>query len=242
MSKLAALSVLAIAGSALATGSTPLAAGGLLISEVVDGTLPGGQPKWVELTNTGTTSLTLSDFSFGNFSNGSSTLGGGSAAVLSGSLAPGASYVISYEASPTSPAVSVFEDVYGFAPDFFMGGGFTNGDDAYGLFLGAATGDGSDATLQDVYGAIGTDGTGEAWEYTDSYAFSEKNRFAPSTTWTASDWFTAGANALEGADDTEEEANLLAFTTPGTHNWTPAPGAAALMGIAGLAGLRRRRA
>ena len=28
-------------------------ANGLIISEVVDGTLPGGQPKWVELTNCG---------------------------------------------------------------------------------------------------------------------------------------------------------------------------------------------
>ncbi|GAB4544271.1 MAG: hypothetical protein Tsb0013_01270 [Phycisphaerales bacterium] len=243
MKKLAALSVLAFAGSAFATGSTPLAGGGLIISEVVDGTLPGGLPKWVELTNTGTSSIDLSNYSFGNFNNGGTTLGGGAASVLTGTLAPGASFVLAYEAEPVAPAISSFEDVYGFTPDFYMGGAFTNGDDAYALYFGAATGDGSDATIQDVYGVIGIDGTGEAWDYTDSYSYSEKSRFAPNAgAWNATNWFVAGANALEDVDDIAEEANLLAFTTPGTHVWTPAPGAAALLGLAGFVGARRRRA
>ena len=45
------------------------------------------------------------------------------------------------------------------------------GDDALALFLGAATGDGSDATRVDVYGVIGVDVTGEIWEHTDGYSF-----------------------------------------------------------------------
>ena len=89
MKKLAALSVLALAGSAFATGSTAVAYGGLIISEVVDGTLPSGLPKFVELTNTGTSAIDLSQYSIGNFSNGGTTLGGGAATVLAGTLAPG---------------------------------------------------------------------------------------------------------------------------------------------------------
>ena len=187
----------------------------LLITEVVDGTLPGGRPKWVELTNTGSTTLDLSLYSFGNFSNGATTLGGGSASVLSGMLAPGASYVIAYEEDPINLANVNFIDVYGFSPDFSMGGAYVNGDDTLALFLGAATGDGTNATLVDIVGAIGVDGTGEDWEYTDSYMY--RCGDTASTTWTLADWFVAGPNALEDVDDTAEEANLLAFTTPGTH-------------------------
>lgn len=218
----------------------------LMITEVVDGTLPGGQPKFVEIKNAGTATLDLSSYSFGNFSNGSTSLGGGSASVLSGSLASGETYLISYEATPDTGMgeISTFEDVYGFAPDFFMGGGFTNGDDAYGLFQGAATGDGSDATLIDVYGVIGVDGSGEVWEYTDSYAYRLPTVMSPNSTFTPSQWFFAGANALEGADDDVERQNLLDFTTPGEHNMVPEPSSVVMLLMAacglGAVGLRTR--
>ena len=210
---LSAFALCAFAGSAQAD---------LLITESVDGTLPGGQPKWVELTNTGASTVDLTLYSFGNFSNGNTTLGGGSASVLTGSLAAGASYIIAYEAVPTAPAVSAFEDVYGFAPDFFMGGGFVNGDDTLALFLGAAVGDGTNATLVDILGEIGVDGTGEDWEHLDSYIY--RCGDTASTVWDTNDWFAAGPNALEDVDDTAEEANLLAFTTPGVHTGCAEPG------------------
>ena len=41
----------------------------LIISEIVDAPLPGGLPKFVELTNTGNTSIDLSGFSIGNQNN-----------------------------------------------------------------------------------------------------------------------------------------------------------------------------
>ncbi len=217
---LSAFALIATAGTAQAD---------LIISEVVDGTLFGGRPNWVELTNTGSTTVDLSLYSFGNFNGTSTTLGGGSASVLTGMLAPGASYVIGYEeATVSAPDVSFF-DVYGFAPDFVMGGKYVNGDDTLVLFLGAATGDGTNATIVDIYGEIGVDGTGEAWENTDGYSY--RCGDTASATWVEADWFVGGPNSLEdpGGDDAIEEANLLALTTPGVHTGCADPGLGTVM-------------
>ena len=205
---LSALSCLAL----LAT--TAPANADIIISEVVDGTLTGGTPKWVELTNTGAADVDLAAYSFGNMNNGGTTLGGGSAAVLTGTVAPGESFVLGYD-NDNDP----FNSVYGFDADFLMGGTYINGDDALILFLGAATGDGSDATIVDVYGVIGTDGSGQDWEYTDGYSY-RLGTSSNNGTFDVNDWFVAGANALEegcGGDDACETVNLQNLTTPGTH-------------------------
>jgi hypothetical protein len=195
----------------------PAASADLIISEVVDATLPGGLPKYVELTNTGASTIDLSNYSIGNYNNGGTTLGGDASTVLSGMLGPCESYVISYENSD-SPGVGVFFDTYGFDPDNFDLGAFTNGDDVYALFLGPATGDGSDATLVDVYGVIGVDGTGEVWEYTDGYSY--RNTLTASPVFNPADWTFGGANSLEdpGGDDVVELALILANTDPGDYD------------------------
>jgi hypothetical protein len=184
----------------------------LIISEVVDATLPGGLPKFVELTNTGTDPVDLSNYSIGNFNNGGTELGGGAATVLSGTLGSCESYVISYE-NGDEPGIGLFFDTYGFDPDNFDLGAFTNGDDVIALFEGAATGDGSDATLIDVYGVIGVDGSGEVWEYTDGYAQRQVNTANP--TFDPSEWLIGGANSLETGDDATELALILDLTNPG---------------------------
>ena len=63
------LALIGLSMTAAAGGTTPQ----LIISEVVDATLPGGLPKFVELTNTGSTTLDLSGFSIGNYSNARGT-------------------------------------------------------------------------------------------------------------------------------------------------------------------------
>ena len=222
----------------------------LIISEVVDATLPGGLPKFVELTNCGGTTVDLSAYSIGNYNNGGTTLGGGASTVLSGTLLPGESYVISYESSD-SPGVGTFFDTYGFDPDNFDLGAFINGDDVIALFLGPATGDGSDATLVDVYGVIGVDGSGEVWEHTDGYSFRNPLN-GPNPVFAAGEWTIGGANSLEdpGGDDVVELGLILALTTPGTHDCgmppsVPAVGTWGLLGMAAVllfAVSRRRRA
>jgi hypothetical protein len=187
----------------------------LIISEIVDGTLPGGQPKFVELTNTGVSSIDLSLYSVGNMNNGATTLGGGTSTALSGTLDPCDSFVLGYFAQSDT----TFLDVYGYNVDFFMGGGFINGNDVVILFLGVATGDGSDATIVDVYGRIGQDGLGQDWDYTDGYSRRGPNVCSANPTFTIGEWVVGGANSLEdgGGDDTIERQNLLDLTTPGTH-------------------------
>ncbi|MDP6539346.1 MAG: hypothetical protein QF410_07345, partial [Planctomycetota bacterium] len=71
----------------------------------------------------------------------------------------------------------------------------------------------------DIYGDLGIDGTGTAWEYTDSYAY-RCGDTANGGVFAATDWTIPGANTLEngcGGDDTCETGNLLAETTPGCH-------------------------
>ena len=198
----------------------PPASANLIISEVVDGTLTGGTPKWVELTNTGASDVDLANYSFGNMNNGNTTLGGGSAAVLTGTIAPGDSFVLGYD-NDNDP----FNSVYGFDADFLMGGTYINGDDTLILFHGAATGDGTDATIVDIYGVIGTDGSGEDWEYTDGYSY-RLGTTGNNGVLDISDWFVGGKDSLEagcGGDDACETVNLQTLTTPGTHT-VPSPG------------------
>ncbi len=203
----------------LLLAAAPLGGTTVLLTEVVDATLPSGLPKFVEVTNVSASPVDLSQYSIGNFNNGGITLGGGASTLLTGTLQPGESYVYAFEADPGVPNTSLFATTYGFEPDQYAGGGFVNGDDVIALYFGVATGAGTDAVLVDVYGEIGFDGTGQVWEYTDSYAYrcGTTSNFG---NFDAADWVIPGANTLEGScggDDTCELANILAETTPGTN-------------------------
>ncbi len=230
----------------------------VIISEIVDGPLPGGHPKTIEITNVGCEDVDLSTVSYGIYSNGGTTLNSGTSYLLDSILAAGDSYVVSFEAAPVPCATECtvdddclngpcdggvcddcgflacgthvegmcdteFEDIYGFPADFY-GGAFPapsiNGDDVAALFDGIATGDGSDATTIDVYGVIGTNGDGECWDYTDCYSESLATRTTPNGgAFDCINWDNFGANCLEGADDVEELANVLAETSPGEHTF-----------------------
>lgn len=224
-------SVLAFAAIA---GLATAAHADIIISEVVDATLAGGNPKYVELTNTGAT-----DFTFGagdgiiNQSNASNDLTIDT--DLTGlTIAAGDSFVIQ---SSGNDGQLVFESTYGFAADLYTSAFYSNGDDRYILWLGGA--------VHDIHGDIDTDGTGSGWEYLDGYAFSNANRTtANGGLFNIADWTHGGVNSLEdpGFDDVLELALILANTTPGSHAFVPAPGAAALLGLGGLVATRRRRA
>jgi len=193
-------------------------AGDLIISEVVDGSRTGGLPKWVEITNTSSNPIELSNYSIANANNGSTTLGGGASTSLpSGTLAAGASYVIAYEADP----FATYVDTYGSAPDFGAGGAFINGDDVILLFEGTAvSADYPYTNVVDSYGELGLDGTGLAWEYMDGWArrLPGANQ-ARGLAFDVADWTISGINVLDGIDDAEAKAKLLAQTNPGTHTF-----------------------
>ena len=202
--------------SSLLLQATTAQSANLIISEVVDATLPGALPKFVELTNTSEVSIDLSDYGLGIYNNGNLTLtGGGSPTFLNGVLTPGDSYVISFE-NGDSAGSGTFFDVYGFDPDFFGFNNIINGDDTIALFD-------SSETVVDLYGVIGVDGTGEDWEYTDGFAFRNPNILNSNSSFNISEWTFGGVNSLETGDDIEERDLILANTTPGTHNFNAEP-------------------
>lgn len=221
------LSIVAMAAVAAANAQ------GLIISEVVDAPLPGGNPKYVEITNTSAT-----DFTFGTGgiivqSNANTDLNVD--VDLSGVTIPaGVSYVIQ---SSSNNGQSVFESTYGLAIGVDIAGQYTpaffgNGDDRYIIT--------NNSSLIDIYGVINTDGTGSAWEYTDSYAFRNADAIdGVGSSFDISQWTIPGPNDLETGDDVTEAQLIVANTTPGTHVFIPEPASLTLLALAALA-LRRR--
>lgn len=102
----------------------------------------------------------------------------------------------------------------------------SNGDDRVRIFDGTST--------IDQHGATDTDGTGEAWEFTDSYAVRNASTTANGT-FTFEDWTYGGINALDPGN-----APLAAVL--GTYTAAvPEPSSALLGGLALLGLVRRKR-
>ena len=217
---LAALAVLGVAAHAQPC---------LIISEVVDADLPGGLPKFVELTNTGTTSIDLSEYSLGSVNNGL-TESVTAPVTLSGILHPGHSYVCSFEAGDYPPDHGTFYDVYGFFPDNYEFEAWFNGNDVIILYAGnpGAPHHGTvEEGMIDIYGRVG-EGGGEVpfdWDYTDGYAYRDYSVNQPNQTFAASDW-SIHALALE-----DQDAFIIDYyTTPGQHGYAYGCGSGLVVG------------
>jgi hypothetical protein len=226
---LAAAAALSLASAAQAN---------LIISEVVDGTLAGGNPKYVEVTNTGDTDFTFAEGGIIVQSNDNTDLDI-DVDLTNVTIAAGESFVIQSDANDGQ---SVFESTYGFAADLYTGAFFGNGDDRY-ILADDTDGAGVATNLVDIYGEIDVDGTGEPWEYTDGYSFRNPTAISGNGgVFDISEWTVGGVNSLETGDDTTEAALIVSLTTPGTHVFIPEPTSLALLSMGGLAALRRRRA
>ncbi len=201
----------------------------LIITEVVDACLAGGNPKFVEVTNTNVTDYTFAEGGIIIQSNANSDRNVD--IDLSGvTILAGQSFVIQSEGYD---GAMHFENVYGFAPDMVVNTGFSNGDDRYIL---TDTADGSN--LLDIHGEIDVDGSGKDWEYTDGYAYRLPGASANGGVFDISEWFHGGVNSLETGDDVEEAALAASLTTPGVY--VPEPATLALLAMGGLVALRRR--
>lgn len=234
---------LMVIGAAVGLGFVGVSEADILITEVVDGdrvasdgsagTSPDPFLAFVELTNTGGSAVDLSTFEFTNFNNGN-TANTFASTPLTGILGAGETYYIAYEAAGSPNA---FNSVYGFDANLYMGGKFTNGDDVYVLldtpYVGGS-GDLNTSTIVDVYGVLGTDGSGEAWEYTDAVAFRNPSVTSANPTFTTSEWTFGSLNETDGL-------NAAGYDTITTV--IPEPASLALLGLGGLMiGLRRRQA
>lgn len=189
----------------------------VIITEVADGTLTGQQPKFVEITNVGSTDYTFP--------------AGGGIIVQSNSntdydvdwpldgltLAPGQSWVVN-SISPPGAEAATFLTVFGFDADEYATVAFGNGDDRYILTDGTG--------FLDIFGEDGVDATpsGETpavWTYTDGYAYRIAGiTKAKGLAFDPSEWVFGGADSLEAG--TESEAIVLAKSvlTPGSYGAT----------------------
>lgn len=179
----------------------------LIISEIAD---PNDDftGRFVEIYNpTGATvDLSTGNWNLTRYSNGSTS---GTDIPLSGSIAAGDTYVIAF----TDASGPYHNSLYGVGADLESTQINGNGDDVYALYFGGGS---TTGTLVDIYGVIGTDGTGEVWEYEDGRAYRDSSVTSPNDTFNASEWVIFSDDPV----NTNGIANV-ADMTPGVH---PDPG------------------
>src|SRR5690606_26809101 len=130
--------------AAIAAGIAGTASADIIISEIVDGDLAGGNPKFVEITNTGGSSFTFSSGGIVIQANDNSDVDVD--VDLTGvTLLAGESFVI---ASSSNDGINQFQIAYGFGADLYNSLGFGNGDDRYMLNV--------DGTVVDIFGTFGS--------------------------------------------------------------------------------------
>ena len=221
-----------------------VAHGDLVVSGVFDGPQSGGEPKVVEL-------YAINDVDLSQYAIGAANNGGGSDGVetnLSGMAAAG-SYIYVIEDNNFDGGAGALGDgfaaYFGFTPAIlFDGSGSTgaaavNGNDAIEVFFdstGAFTGA---EIVVDTFGDINTDGSGEAWEYLDGWAYRNNNIGKNGSSFNVAEWTFSGINANDG-----QSSNGTAVTPfpIGTYTFAvPEPSTAAILSFGLIAGMIRRR-
>jgi hypothetical protein len=165
----------------------------MIITGVYDGTLSGGTPKGVEVyVLNDIADLTL--FGVSSVGNGGgSTAGNIEFPFPAGSATAGTFIYVATEATN-------FNTFFGMAPTHTSGSMNINGDDSVELY--------ESGQIIDVFGDVIKDGTGEAWEYLDGWAYRKSNTAPEGTTFTLANWTYSGVDGLEGG------TNNATATTP----------------------------
>ncbi len=172
--------------------------GNLYIAGVVDGPLTGGTPKGIQVCASADIA-DLSLYGISSANNGGGATGAPEFTFPAVALAAGECVWVASEATE-------FENYFGCAPDYTDAAANINGDDAMELFCSGS--------VEDVFGDVNTDGTGQAWEYTDGWAIS--NDMAASTTFDTAEWTFSGTNALDGESTNDAATSMYpnACSTP----------------------------
>ena len=124
------------------------------MSAVFDGPMTGGLPKGVELY-VSCDVADLSVYGIGSANNGGGT--DGEEYTFPAGTATAGDYII------VSTETEQFQAFFGFAPDYTTSHMGVNGDDAVELFM--------DGQVIDLYGAVDSSGSGEPWDYLDSWVY-----------------------------------------------------------------------
>jgi hypothetical protein len=175
----------------------------IIISEVADPN-DNANGRFVELYNAtdSTVDLAAGSWYLTKYVNNNSSR---SSVALTGSIAPGATYVI---------GGSGFNATYSpLTADQTWNDATSNGDDSYALYFG---GDNTTGTLVDILGVIGTDGTGQVWNYEDGRAVRKADVTSPDDSLFASDWIFYSDESTSNQPLTNGVANVSDMT-PGVH-------------------------
>ncbi len=159
--------------------TVPTPAAALVITGIVDGNLPNGTPKAVEVYALQDIPL-LSAYNLRIATNGGATFGN-TFTFPAVTLSAGQFYRAATETTQ-------FTAFFGVAPNANSPTISSNGDDVVGLFRGT--------TQIDVIGVLGVDGTGTFWDHEDSWIY-RKSGTQPKTAFTQADWTFGGVNALD---------------------------------------------
>ncbi len=170
----------------------------LIITGVLDGPLSGGVPKAIEFyVNADIPDLSL--YGFGSANNG----GGSDGQEFTFPAITVSKGDFIYVASETTG----FTTYFGFAPDYTSGAASINGDDAIELFL--------EGEVADVFGDINTDGSGQAWEYLDGWAYRNDNTGPDGSSFIISNWSFSSPNALDGTTSNDTAGTPFPIGTYG---------------------------
>ncbi len=217
--KMCALSLMAVAGLACCASAQ------VIISEVADGPLSGGNPKLLELTNVGAADVILD----GGDRVTIVSNGGAMATVLfdfgvtNTTIPAGGSITI---ISSANGGTGQYLNAFGAAnpPTITIAGFMGNGNDEYRLEI--------DAVIVDRYGnapdVSGSSDFGDAWAYADSYARRIPSVCAANSTFTIGEWVVGGNDRLELPNPNGAASNYAAVWTnnvgyvlsPNTHQFT----------------------
>lgn len=155
----------------------------IIITGVIDGPYSGGYPKAVEVY--ATTDI-AAGAGYGLYREANSNTDGGTLDfTFEDALVAGEYYWIANDGG------FEFESFFGFTADYYDGSVQGNGDDRYLIKQGDV--------IVDVFGELGVDGSGTAWEYTDGWAYRQSTSSGPNFgNFDASNWDFSGPNALDG--------------------------------------------
>jgi len=186
----------------------------LVVTGVIDGPLPGGLPKAIELyTIAEITAADLSQYGIGTANDG-----GGSDGQEFTFPTPAANIAANTFIYIASEAVE-FNNFFGRAPDYTSTDVNIDGNDAVELYF--------QGNVVDVFGEINTDGAGEPWEYTNGWAYRIGSTGPDGTLFNSGNWFFSSPGGLNN-ETTNAGASLpfpeqtFVFPTP-SGSPTPIP-------------------
>jgi hypothetical protein len=224
-----------VVGAIVASVVATPAFGYIRITEVMSSSGTGGTADWIEVTNYGTSAVSM----VGMRMDDNSYSFAASVALLGvTSLAAGESAIFFENTAPTAPIAafqSYWSGLSGVQVGYYNGSGagvsFSSGGDAAVIFNST----GSEISLRAAFGPA-TTGSSFYWGYDAATGAFDASYVGVNNAGLVSVVGTIGTQITGLSSGTPTNRGSL-----GTAIGVPAPGAIALVGVAGLVGSRRRR-